>query len=102
MDLGDQLTETVQFELPDLAGAARLAALLRPAWTVAVIEREEVAVVAVFFRAAATDLAGLMRSVENWVAREALRAIRFELDGRSYVMEAGEADWSVVPTSAAA
>jgi hypothetical protein len=38
-----------------------------------------------------------MRTVEDWVARESLRAIRFELDGRVYILESGEVDWAVVP-----
>jgi hypothetical protein len=102
MDLGDRLTETVQFELPDLAGAARLATLLRPSWPIAVSEQDDVALVEVFVRPSAADLASLLRLVEDWVARESLRAIRFELDGRCYVMEAGSADWASMPRPAAA
>ena len=101
MDLGDRLTETVQFELPDLAGAVRLAALLRPCWTLVVSEYGDGALVHVFAGQEA-ELAALLRLVEHWVARESLRAIRFELDGRAYVMEAGSADWADVPRPAAA
>lgn len=97
MDLGNGLTETVQFELPDLAGAARLATLLRSRWAVSVNEEDDVAIVDVYIRASRTDLASLMRTVEDWVAREALRAIRFELDGRVYIMESGEVDWEFLP-----
>jgi len=96
MDLGYGLTETVQFELPDLAGAARLATLLRSRWAVSVNEEDDVALVDVYVRPR-TDLASLMRTVEDWVARESLRAIRFELDGRVYILEAGEVDWAFVP-----
>jgi hypothetical protein len=101
MDLGYGLTETVQFELPDLAGAARLATLLRSRWAVSVNEEEDVALVDVYIRASGTDLASLLRSVEDWVARESLGAIRFELDGRVYVLESGEPDWTYVPRPAA-
>lgn len=97
MDLGNGLTETAQFELPDLAGAARLATLLRSRWAVSVNEEDDVAIVDVYIRASRTDLASLMRTVEDWVARESLRAIRFELDGRVYIMESGEVDWEFVP-----
>lgn len=97
MDLGNGLTETVQFELPDLAGAARLATLLRSRWAVSVNEEDDVAIVDVYIRASRTDLASLMRTVEDWVARESLRAIRFELDGRVYIMESGEVDWEFLP-----
>jgi hypothetical protein len=97
MDLGNGLTETVQFELPDLAGAARLATLLRSRWAVSVNEEDDVAIVDVYIRASRTDLASLMRLVEDWVARESLRAIRFEIDGRVYIMESGEVDWEFLP-----
>jgi hypothetical protein len=97
MDLGNGLTETVQFELPDLAGAARLATLLRSRWAVSVNEEDDVAIVDVYIRASRTDLASLMRTVEDWVARESLRAIRFELDGRVYIMESGEVNWEFLP-----
>ena len=97
MDLGYGLTETVQFELPDLAGAARLATLLRSRWAVSVNEEDDVAIVDVYIRASRTDLASLMRTVEDWVARESLRAIRFELDGRVYILESGEVNWAFLP-----
>src|SRR5262245_13471474 len=97
MDLGYGLTETAQFELPDLAGAARLATLLRSRWSVSVNEEDDVALVDVYIRPSRTDLASLMRTVEEWVARESLRAIRFEIDGRVYILEAGEVDWEFLP-----
>ena len=97
MDLGDRFTETVQFEVPDLAGAARLAALLRSCWTVFVNDGDGLALVDVELGTSATELTSLLRSVEAWVEAERLRAIRFELDGRAYVLEAGDADWSSVP-----
>ena len=97
MDLGNGLTETVQFELPDLAGAARLATLLRSRWAVSVNEEDDVALVDVYIRASCKDVASLMRTVEDWVARESLRAIRFDLDGRVYILEAGEVDWEFLP-----
>jgi hypothetical protein len=100
MDLGDTFTETVQFELPDLAGAARLATLLRACWTVSVNDADGVVVVDVEIGTSPTALASLMRSVEGWVEAEYLCAIRFSLDGRDYVLEAGDADWSTVPRPA--
>jgi hypothetical protein len=93
VDLGDGLSGTVQFDVPDLAGAARLARRLRPYWAVSVQERNEVALVSVGLLAE-TNVAQLLRAAEAWVAEESLRAIRFELDGRWYVLEAGEADWT--------
>jgi hypothetical protein len=102
MDVAAGLTNTVQFELPELAVAARLATLLRPHRGVGVSEHDDVVLVDVYIRPSATDLASVLRSVENFVALESLCAIRFELDGRGYVMEAGGADWTALPGSAAA
>jgi hypothetical protein len=96
------LKETVQFELPNLAGAARLATLVRSHWAAHVHERDDIALVTFYFRAATADLASLLRSVETWIAQESLCAIRFELDGRDYVMEAGEANWIFAPCAEAA
>ena len=101
MDFFNTLDEVVQFELPDLAGAARLATLLRPTWPVSLSERNDDVLVFVLVDEATADIGALLRSVEDWVAGEALCAIRFELDGRSYVMEAGEADWELAPRAAA-
>ena len=102
MDLGGGFTETVQFELPDLAGAVRLATLLRVSCAVAVNEVDDVAILDVFIPASGLGLASLLRLVEAWVERESLRAIRFAIDGRSYVLEAGDADWTALPRPAAA
>jgi hypothetical protein len=102
MEPGYALKETLQVELPDLAGAARLATVLRPHWPVHVHERNDVVLVTAYFRTTTSDLAWLLRSVETWVARESLCAIRYELDGRDYVMEAGEADWTFAPSAEAA
>jgi hypothetical protein len=43
------------------------------------------------------DLAALLREVESWVDDESLCAIRFLLDDRIYVLEAGAADWAAHP-----
>jgi hypothetical protein len=100
MDLGDGFTGTVRFEVPDLASAARLATLLRACWTVSVNEEDGLALVEVEIGTSPTELVSLLRSVEGWVEAECLRAIRFDLDNRSYVLEAGDADWSSVPRPA--
>jgi hypothetical protein len=102
MDHQAVLKESIQFELPDLAGAARLARLLRPERAIYVHERGDVALVTAFLRSTAGDLATLLRSVEAWVSRESLCAIRFELDNRDYVLEAGGADWTCAPCAEAA
>ena len=33
--------------------------------------------------------------VEDWVEENSVCALRFEVDGRAYILEAGEPDWSV-------
>ena len=96
------LTESVQFELPDLAGAARLARLLQPDRTVYIHENGDIAFVTTLLHSTKGDLAILLRAVESWVARESLCAIRFELDSRDYVLQAGSADWTCVPFAVAA
>ena len=97
MDLGNGLTETVQFELPDLAGAARLATLLRSRWAVSVNEEDDVAIVDVYIRASRTDLASLMRTRRGLggagiAPRHPVRARRTRLHHG-----VGEVDWEFVP-----
>jgi hypothetical protein len=63
-------------------------------------EEDGIALVDAGFGASPIELASLLRTVETWVETQSLRAIRYELDGRCYVMEAGDADWSAVPRPA--
>ncbi len=51
-------------------------------------------------RREAGDLAFLLRTVERWVADESLGGIRFELDGRDYLL-AGEEPNRATPAAAA-
>jgi hypothetical protein len=44
------------------------------------------------------ELARLLRKIEAWVADRALGAIRYHLDGRAYVLGAGEIAWSTFAT----
>jgi hypothetical protein len=79
----------IRFELPWQSTAEELCALLESsfayrgvddaAWSVAVELGED-----------PEALASLLRRVEAWVAERRLWAIRYELDGRWYVLEAGE------------
>ena len=43
------------------------------------------------------DLAHLLRRVERWIAHSGLGAIRYHLDGNSYILAAGEIRWSQIP-----
>jgi hypothetical protein len=89
--------DLVQFEIAELASAVRLTRRLAPTRKVSLYEREDVNLVQAELQADRRDLAVLLRDVEAWVEEEALCAIRFELDGRDYVLHAGEADWQLAP-----
>lgn len=87
-------SDSATFELADVALAADLAERLAPRWKVAVkAEGNDAVVVGAELRADPDDVAILLREVEAFVAEESLCALRFELDQRGYVLEAGEADW---------
>jgi hypothetical protein len=92
-----ELADLVHFEIADLAAAVRLTRRLATRWTVSLQERRDINLVTARLRARSTDLAVLLRDVEAWVEEESLCAIRFEVDGREYVIQAGEADWQSVP-----
>jgi hypothetical protein len=92
-----ELADLVHFEIADLAGAVRLTRRLATRWTVSLQERRDINLVTARLRSRSTDLAVLLRDVEAWVEEESLCAIRYEVDGREYVIQAGEADWQSVP-----
>jgi hypothetical protein len=94
---------SVRFEVPDLAGAARLTRRLGGRWHVSLREGLTVnLVVAVIRPDLPGDLAVLLRRVEAWVEQEALYAIRYTVDGREYVLMAGETDWTAFTAPGAA
>jgi hypothetical protein len=77
----------VLFELPTKAAGERLLHYLgttRWAW---LDPGDDAAVVCVLLYPESADLAVLLRSVQAWVERSWLAAIRFEVDGRTYVLE---------------
>jgi hypothetical protein len=82
------LKEIVLFELPSRHLAERLLTHLatsRLAW----LENCDLAsVVGVLLNPDQLDLALVLRAVQAWLERYGLAAIRFELDGRTYVLEA--------------
>jgi hypothetical protein len=93
-----EVSEAVSFEIPDLATAARLAKRLAGRWMIDLVaESDELMLLVAELRPRSGDLAALLREVEAWVAEETLCAVRFEVDGRSYVLEAGEANWDSPP-----
>jgi hypothetical protein len=92
--------ETVQFELPTHSAAAELWQHLlagRSTWT----EPRLDAWLVFAELGEADDFAVLLRSAEDWLAATHLRAIRFSVDGRCYVLEAGRLEWSHLDAAAA-
>jgi hypothetical protein len=78
----------VYFELPSRWFAGRLKDHVgseRFAWQ---HEDEGIAVVGVALTSDELDLAHLLRAVQAWLDCEGLPSIRFELDDRTYVLEA--------------
>ena len=99
------LSDVVLIEIPDPGLSALLAERLSDRWRVSVdAARPDVVAVRVNLRPVGQDLALLLRSIACWIEQERLGAVRFELDGRGYVLEAGEVDWptDVAGVSAAA
>ena len=89
------LNELVFFEIPGVELAAQLCDEVgseRLAW---VQTGGSMRRVAVLIQAEEGDLAAILRTVERWVAGHGLVAIRFEVDGRTYVLDAGESSWSM-------
>jgi len=93
--------EAVQFEIPDLAAAVRLTRLLGESWSVSLRDRSDVNLVSAVLRSDPRDFALLLRKVEAWISEESLCAIRFEVDGREYILAAGETDWAAIPAAVA-
>jgi len=87
-------TNYVEFEVPLFAPVARFVARLRLAWLTAVEELEDSTLIIVELNARPESFARLLRLAEEWVRDEALGAIRFSIDDRSYVLQSGELDWS--------
>lgn len=95
------LARCVTIEVADVAHSARLAHRLARRWNVTVhAEPGEFVSVVAELLPDTPDLAVLLREVESWVEEESLRAVRYEVDGRFYVLEAGDADWDGVFTRA--
>jgi hypothetical protein len=96
MEPGFSWDDLVQFEIPILDAAERLCDLLGNGWAAWINQRREASVVFVTLNPEPDDLAVLLRVVESWVEIESLCAIRYELDGRNYILNAGEPAWSAL------
>ena len=87
----DALNETLIFELFDAARGERLCERLRSRWHVDLYECEEFVLIAAELGPRQDDLAVLLRAVSLWAGENALPALRFHVDGRAYVLDAGNA-----------
>jgi hypothetical protein len=94
MSYNTSLDEIVLFELPTQEASESLVMHLgqtRLAW---LQSGEGGSVVGVLLNPDDGDLALLLRGVETWVDQSGFAAIRFEVDGRTYVLESKQ---TVVP-----
>lgn len=87
------IVDQIFVEVTDFPEAARLTRRLGQTRTAAVLGDDPYVVTAAFSSHEPADLAALMREIESWVEDESLFAVRYLLDERIYVLEAGEADW---------
>jgi len=88
MQTYESLDETVLFELPSKYYAEELllnALSERVSWLQI---GEDASVVGVLLTTEELDLARLLSCVRDWLEHSGLLAIRFEVDGRNYVLEA--------------
>jgi hypothetical protein len=83
------LDEFILFEISGFEEAMELCELLARQWFAWVESRDDLRRVAALLRPGEKDdLAALLRTVEGWVAERGLVAIRFEVDGRGYLLAA--------------
>jgi hypothetical protein len=90
------LSNVVRFEIPAYAGIDELCAYIRPRWGGSIKFQDDVWYVSARVRRTRNDLAQLLRKVEAYVAESGLQAIRYELDGRFYIMEAQRVEQAAV------
>jgi hypothetical protein len=81
------LNDIVLFEIPGRSGATELLAELSSSRLAWLEQGDDVSVVGVLLNPNDDDLACLLRGVEKWVEHRGLLAIRFEVDGETYVLQ---------------
>jgi hypothetical protein len=82
------LEEVVLFELPTDRYAYQLLTHLKPGRLAWLQDGDAVSIVGAVLTPDVADFAELFRNVQAWLHEERLVAIRFEVDGRTYVLEA--------------
>jgi hypothetical protein len=91
MHYDPSLCEIVLFEVPNSRFARELFAYVAPKHLAWHQDGDDGWVVGVVLNPDVEDLALLLRAVQAWIEERNLAAIRFELDGRTYVLEAAYA-----------
>ena len=81
------LNDIVLFEVPTRSGATGLLAELSSSHLAWMERGDEISVVGVLLNGDDGDLACLLRRVERWTEQRGMLAIRFEVDGRTYVLQ---------------
>jgi hypothetical protein len=81
------LNDIVLFEVPTRSGATELLAEFSSSHLAWIERGGEVSVVGVLLNTEDGELARVLRGVERWTEKRGLPAIRFELDGRTYVLQ---------------
>ena len=92
-----ELFDQVHFEVAEFSSAVRLTRRLGHERMVALLQDNDLNIVTTELRSEPTDLAVLLRQVEAWIEEESLCAIRYLVDDRIYVLEAGGPDWTSHP-----
>ena len=84
--LGNPLVDTVRFTVTERADAEDLCLRLRMRWFEWIERSDHRWVVGVELRSESDDSTDLLRTVEAWVTERDLLVLRYEVDGRHYLM----------------
>jgi hypothetical protein len=84
----DSPLDIVLFELPSRFWADRLLQRVHETRLAWLEPGNDTSIIGVFLRGEPNDLALLLREVQQWLAAAHLVAIRFEVDERTYVLDA--------------
>jgi hypothetical protein len=88
VEFKESLEEIVLFELPSDRSAYQLLTHFLPSRLAWLQNGDASSVVGAVLCPDVTDFAELLRDVQAWLYQSRLHAIRFEVDGRTYVLEA--------------
>jgi len=87
-EITPRMSDVVRFELPAYADVDEFCERIASRWRESKERQDDVWLVSARVRKAKNDLALLLRLVETYVGEAGLQAIRYQLDGRFYILEA--------------